>query len=146
MPEFDELNDLDPHGWEHDVGGPIPVEDLGTCCACGCRAPEWNVRNVIMLHRKSPTPGRGWGCAVCGLASDGAVAVVCDACLEETKPVVFACTGYPGEDGRTPIGELTGVHEHKMAAHAGERLDPGEDFEEPLWTPPGIVLPDDRII
>ncbi len=87
---------------------------LGPCCACeGAR----DVRNVIMLNKKAPLPGRGWGCVVCGLALDGAGAVFCDDCLESEAEILFACRGYPATDGRVPAGELTGSHEHDEVLH-----------------------------
>jgi len=95
---------------------------MGACCICG-ETSRW-VRNIIMLDRKSPTPGRGWGCVQCGLPSDGAVAVLCDECSEalkaERKQLVTACVGYPGTDGRVPFSSLIGTHEHDMAKHAEE--------------------------
>jgi len=92
---------------------------LGSCCICGGTE---KVRTILNLHKKSPTPGRGWGCVGCGLAPDGAMAVVCDDCFERygqgmPKALKFACVGYPGEDGRIPIGELQGEHEHNLAFH-----------------------------
>jgi len=74
---------------------------LGPCCACGKEGPD--VRNIMMLHRLSPTPGRGWGCIQCGLPMDYAIAVLCDGCLEAKAEIRFVCTGYPASDGRTPI-------------------------------------------
>lgn len=95
---------------------------LGSCCIC---RGEHAVRNIFMLERRAPMPGRGWGCMQCGLAQNGAVAVVCDHCLEmhpddATSPLVDACRGYPVSDGRVPIGELSGIHRHDMAKHPGE--------------------------
>lgn len=86
--------------------------DLGPCCACAKIGPD--VRNIMMLHRLSPIPGKGWGCLQCGLPLDYAVAVLCDACLEGpfgTGPVEikFICTGYPASDGRTPIADAPEV-------------------------------------
>lgn len=52
---------------------------LGPCCVCGGTE---KVRTILALHKKCPTGRGGWGCLVCGLPSDGAVAVVCDACCE----------------------------------------------------------------
>jgi hypothetical protein len=93
---------------------------LGSCCVCG---GERHVRNVIMLGSKAPVAGRGWGCLQCGLPADGAMAVVCDGCMGDDAPDVvvgrlrWACRGYPAEDGRVPVGELTGSHEHDMSRH-----------------------------
>lgn len=95
---------------------------LGRCCACGGVV---GVRNVLMLHQKAPMPGRGWGCVICDLPSDGAVAVTCDLCFDmglEKRPLRWACKGYPAEDGRVPIGELAGSHEHDMARHAALKM------------------------
>lgn len=89
-----------------------PKINLGPCCVCETTK---GVRNIINLDQKSPTPGRGWGCFACGLPADGANAVVCDACLE--KPLRFACSGYPAEDGRVPIEQLAGRHEHDYMKH-----------------------------
>lgn len=96
--------------------------NLGPCCICEKSGDS--VRNIISLHQKTPTPGRGWGCVVCRLPSDGALAVLCDRCFDlfcgGGNELKFACCGYPGIDGRIPVGELTGVHEHDMKFHDGE--------------------------
>lgn len=91
--------------------------DLGTCCVC--EGTE-NIRNILMLDKRAPMPGRGWGCVVCGLLQDGASAVVCDDCLE--KPLKWACRGYPGIDGRIRIEELTESFHHNYRYHADELL------------------------
>lgn len=92
----------------------MPGESLGNCCACG---REDGVRNIHMLPRLAPIPGRGWGCVVCGLPLDGAIAVVCDPCHEERRPLLFACFGYPAANDRVPIEDLAGKHEHRMELH-----------------------------
>lgn len=89
-------------------------ENLGPCCAC---EGTDGVRNIYMLHQKSPTPGKGWGCVVCGLPSDGAVAVVCDGCHDHRVPRRFACAGWPAQAGRVPIESLTGAHDHDLSLH-----------------------------
>ena len=89
--------------------------NLGSCCCCG--REDKTVRNVVCLHKRSPIHGRGWGCVVCGLPSDGASYVCCDECLEKKAEPKWACRGYPGIDGRVPIDELEGVHEHDMSRH-----------------------------
>jgi hypothetical protein len=89
--------------------------DLGPCCACGATGPS--VRNIIMLDCKAPIAGTGWGCFQCGLASDGAVAVLCDRCLEEHREPVRAVAGYPKSGGRVPVASLTGRHEHRLHLH-----------------------------
>jgi hypothetical protein len=44
------------------------MPDLGPCC--GCRG-KGGARNIVMLDRRAPIAGRGWGCAQCGLPADG---------------------------------------------------------------------------
>lgn len=88
--------------------------NLGECCACGGTA---NVRNVLMLGKKAPIPGTGWGCVVCGLPMDGAVAVLCDGCLADEKKPMEACYGFPYENNRVSVNSLKGSHEHDMEKH-----------------------------
>jgi hypothetical protein len=94
--------------------------DLGPCCVCGGFR---DVCNIVLLAKKSPIPGHGWGCFQCGLPPDGATAVLCHECFggpdgaEAVKRLRWACRGYPGSDGRVPISELTGLHEHDEARH-----------------------------
>jgi hypothetical protein len=100
----------------------VKRESLGTCCICGGLE---DVRNIINLPYKALTPGHGWGCVVCGLPPDGAIAVLCDGCLEADPPkgLKFACDDFPAANKRVPIGELSSravSHEHDMAKH-GER-------------------------
>ena len=94
----------------------IPV--LGTCCICGGAR---DVHAIIMLAVRGQVPGHGWGCFQCGLATDGATAVLCDACCEGWQhgrvSLQFACRGWPAVDGRVPIGDLTEPHEHDMDQH-----------------------------
>ncbi len=93
----------------------------GSCCCCG--QEKASVRNVIMLKNRSPIPGRGWGCVVCKVPRDGAVAVVCDRCMRkhDGEPVDiwlrWACRGYPATDGRIPFAELEGEFDHDMSLH-----------------------------
>jgi hypothetical protein len=80
---------------------------LGPCC--GCEGNE-AVNNILMLSRRGPSPGYGWGCVVCNLPPDGAVAVLCDKCAELYKDnpaiVRFVCRHYPSSGGRASIDEL----------------------------------------
>lgn len=95
-----------------------PLKSLGTCCLC---ETDKEVRNILSLPKKSPTPGAGWGCMICELPPDGAMAVVCDACLEQIRAGVaqpkLACRGEAATGGRIPIEELQGEHAHVMARH-----------------------------
>lgn len=92
--------------------GPIMI---GPCCAC--RRTDVELRNLVMLHVRAPVLGTGWGCVVCGLPSDGALAIVCDACLEEDRPIVDAIEGYATKGQRVPRDTLTVPFEHKLIPH-----------------------------
>ena len=92
--------------------------DLGPCCAGRRGAAEGaQVRAVLLLDRKSPEPGKGWGCVVCGLPPDGASAVLCDDCAAAGRDPVEACLGYPHEGRRLPLDQLGAPHEHDPSRH-----------------------------
>src|ERR1051325_2230438 len=83
------------------------MPSLGPCCVCEKVGPS--VRNVVTIGRRSPTPGRGWGCFACGLPPHGAIAVVCDTCLGKPGQEIalrFVCIGYPGDGERLRYEEL----------------------------------------
>jgi hypothetical protein len=101
---------------------------LGPCCVCGGACPGEGA-GILQLDLRCPTPGRGWGCLVCGLPADGAVAVVCAGCLPAVLALPdyqaglrWACKGYPAKDGRVLIAELTEPFTHRDDWHAS---DPG---------------------
>jgi hypothetical protein len=95
---------------------PHPSPDLGPCCACGIEGDT--VRNVWMLPRLAPRAGSGWGCALCCLPPNGAIAVLCDFCHQVEAPLRFAVVGNPGDGVRIAISRLApGVFEHDMRAH-----------------------------
>lgn len=91
--------------------------DLGPCCCC--RGFE-NVRTAIMLPLLAPVAGTGWGCAICGLPPDGAVAVLCDDCVDDGREPIYACAGYPAERLRCRVAALTRPFGHDMAKHPEE--------------------------
>jgi hypothetical protein len=107
--------------------------DFGSCCACEGLD---GVRNIIMLDVKALTPGKGWGCVVCHLPNDGAVAVLCDRCLETNAEVRFAVDGWTTDKKRVKIEELTIEHKHDMKYHHEvddmpyETVDRFDDYEE----------------
>lgn len=104
--------------------GPDEPEDptfkkLGSCCIC---ERYEKVRTVILINRKCIVRGHGWGCTICHLPPDGAVAVLCDSCMQFFEAglvkINLACAGYPQEEGRVPIEQLTEPHEHNHRIHA----------------------------
>ena len=106
--------------------------NLGKCCYC--EQTGESVRNVITLDKKLPVKSTGgWGCFVCGLPPEGAVAVVCDDCLdkfvENQIALKYACVGDPGENQRIAVEELTETFEHDPSKHKDEIITEDErDF------------------
>ncbi len=78
--------------------------NLGPCCNC---ERTDGVRNIVLINRRAPISGHGWGCVICGLPCDGAVAVLCDDCLDKADPPRFVCSGYLAKEGRVPYGDLS---------------------------------------
>lgn len=95
--------------------------ELGPCCICGGRGAG----NIILLPRRAAVPGHGWGCVLCGLPADGALAVLCGGCMvrygEAPELLTHCCRGYPATDGSIAIAELpAGVFDHEMTKHTEE--------------------------
>lgn len=94
--------------------------NLGRCCIC----EEYrDVLNIVCLGRKAPLPDTGWGCVVCGLPADGAIAVVCNYCMREReipKDIPLVCCGYPGNDVRAPITDCTEPFQHDEERHRND--------------------------
>jgi len=99
------------------------MKTIGRCCVCEKGGPK--VRNIVMLHQRAPVRGTGWGCFVCGLPSDGAVAVICDDCLPGIQAggsPKFVCVGYPYQNDRLPFADLkTPAFDHDMSKHLAAR-------------------------
>lgn len=93
---------------------PFGTIDLGRCCHCGTVD---HVVNILCLHVKAPVPGSGWGCAVCGVPSNGAVAVLCNSCTLQNNPPLFACFGSPTDGERVSVRELSTPFVHDLSFH-----------------------------
>ena len=96
------------------------MANLGPCCVCESTV---GVTSMVMLPVKGMMPGHGWGCVVCGLRANGAVAVLCGECIR--KQPVYACRGYPGTDGRIPVADLRTPQMHDASKHlelSGQRV------------------------
>lgn len=104
--------------------------DFGPCCNCGVEGRQ--VRNVIFLPYESPSPGMGWGCFVCNLPPNGAIAVMCDGCLDAEAPILYACLGRPAEGkGRVPLSEIEHApFEHELTPHLAEYAQQHLDKKE----------------
>ena len=100
--------------------------EISLGCCCICEKQDVTVRNLMTLHLRLPeteTNGGwgGWGCFVCDLEPKGAVAVLCDDCLErmvaKTVEIKFACLGYPKDNRRIALEKLTENWEHDLSKH-----------------------------
>ena len=89
------------------------------------------VRNVIMLARKALEPGSTWNCFVCKPDGQGAIAVVCDDCLQKRKEIKFAVVGYVAEKRRIPIEQLTEPFGHNVGLHEADERD--RSRQAALW-------------
>lgn len=89
-------------------------QGLGPCCHC---MKDGGAVNLITLNLRAPIPGTGWGCFVCKLPMDGAIAVMCDECYEAEKPILFICSGYPAKGIRTPLAQITEKFFHHLMKH-----------------------------
>jgi hypothetical protein len=90
--------------------------DLGPCCSCLKHDPFPD--NILVLEKRAPIPGTGWGCFVCNLPHDGALAVVCDDCLRQSRDLKEAISGYPAEKKRIAFSELPpGSFKHIAEMH-----------------------------
>jgi hypothetical protein len=95
--------------------------DLGICCECGAEPAT----TVMLLDRLAPKPGTGWGCVLCDLPSDGAVAVLCAECddklQDQNRGPAFVCSGFPKENNRLPFDRLSlEKFEHNAEKHMDE--------------------------
>ncbi len=71
----------------------------------------------MCFDKRAPVPGTGWGCLVCGLPNDGAIAVVCDNCLEAEAEILEVCHGHPHEGRRMALSVINEPFEHDPAKH-----------------------------
>jgi len=84
------------------------------CCCCGSTVGF--VIHIVTMNLLAPQPGKGWGCATCGLPNDGAIAILCKSC-HGFKPR-FACDGYAAECKRVPVESLSpDIFDHDLTKH-----------------------------
>ncbi len=92
----------------------FPEIDFGSCCCC---ERENKPRNLISIPVKGPVPGKGWGCYVCGLPCDGAIAVVCDECLAEQRPIKWVIYGWAAGGERVLLSTCAEPFGHDLRFH-----------------------------
>lgn len=99
-----------------ELGGQraVLIQTLGACCACEQPVPA---RNIKRLELKAPVAGTGWGCKVCKLPRDGALAVLCDECAAKDAVPVLAVLGYANRGERVAVTELSEVQAHDWTLH-----------------------------
>lgn len=93
---------------------------LGKCCACqGTQA-----KYIVFLSFKAPVAGTGWGCLVCHKPQDGAIAVLCQSCIDEKRQPTEMVYGDLANHERVQIVQETrripfnhDYHKHPELAH-----------------------------
>lgn len=111
-----------PDGWPDENG----IATVGTCCAC--RRADVGLRNVVCMTFRAPESafGKGWGCVVCAIPGNGALAVICDNCMGREAPIVDVCAGYLAEPARAeaePLRAIPWSHIRAFHPDAGESRD-----------------------
>lgn len=96
------------------------MANYGPCCICECEGES--VQNFIQLDYKNPKKSTtsGWGCVVCGLPAEGALAIICDERLNNPDTVIDDIKFLmDGETGRVPVPAETDrvPHEHDLSLH-----------------------------
>lgn len=76
----------------------VTERDHGPCCIC---EGTDDVNVLVLVTKRGPVPGTGWGCVVCHRLQDGAIAVICGKCAaqcedqaEAERRLKFVCKGY----------------------------------------------------
>ncbi len=92
---------------------------------CSCFEVRSDVKNIACLPEKAPEPGTGWGCYVCGLPPDGALALVCDKCTKSADPnegpeIEYVYSGKIGGSELTARKWLNGRQEHDAEKHGAD--------------------------
>jgi hypothetical protein len=89
--------------------------DFGVCCSCRDR----RATGFVMLRLRAPVPRTGWGCLVCHLPQNGAVAALCDQCGADPKAEIRdVCFGAAITKRRAPIETCTKAFDHNIKLHA----------------------------
>jgi hypothetical protein len=107
---WDDIEDEPPPEYE------ASFKDFGSCCSCGSTS---HAANFLLLEHEAPVPGSGWGCAICKLPANGAIAVLCDTCLKQVNPVLtHVIFGYPADKKRVSYDSVSNTcFKHTMELH-----------------------------
>lgn len=92
----------------------------GPCCACGAVGRPLNC--FVQINKKMPEPGTGWGCFICGLPMDGALAAICSECANALRAPTHIVVGFVHEGRRVPISDLNEEFHHIEAHHVGATI------------------------
>jgi hypothetical protein len=89
----------------------------GPCCACG--AENDTVRNIMMMTFEAPDGFHGWACLQCGKPARGAIAIICDTCLDSNAEPRFIVGGkYLADCVRVPLEGYDRRHfDHDLTKH-----------------------------
>jgi hypothetical protein len=116
----------------NDDDEPEEIDALAPRACCICGDIKMTSRNIAMLDFKRPHGASvsGWGCVVCNLPMEGALAVVCDDCQAADRTlddIRFILAGALDDPGRIPIEGLVRIpHAHDLTRHP-EMMLPADD-------------------
>ena len=101
-------------------------DNYGNCCVCEEKITD-ALANIFQMDYKVPVPSgtnpeTGWGCFVCNLPMEGAVAVVCETCIRVYGEVsVWDQIKFlmDGRDRRIPVPPVEERihHDHDYSKH-----------------------------
>lgn len=93
------------------------------CCAC--EKQDASVCNVVCMPFKGPIGFAGWGCFVCDLEPNGAVAILCNDCINAGAEPRFIAGGKFASDGvLVPLeGFERKPFDHNWSKHPEKKLE-----------------------
>jgi hypothetical protein len=95
------------------AGNRILLPGFGPCCCCEGDIPRQP--RLMMLELEAPAGFKGWGCLVCRLPLRGAIAVVCESCIQAQRLPQFIAAGSDLYDNQRQ--RLDDTFEQKPFAH-----------------------------
>lgn len=93
------------------------MTEFGTCCVCEGGLEDCG---LVQLGYKVESES-GWGCLQCGLAMEGAMAIVCKGCYDKFGVQIEDQIKYvmDGKTGRIPVPPVENriPHKHDLSLH-----------------------------
>lgn len=110
-------------------------DDFKTGPCCGCGAPDVPRANLVMYDFVAPEGFNGWACVLCDLPPHGAIAILCDTCVEGQVEPRFICGGtYATEGVRVSLdGYERKPFHHDTSKHPELQYQAPDEFEGDEW-------------